>query len=46
MMHKKRVVLWYQKAKDEVDKSDYPQVKIFVRRNELNIEYTRTDTIK
>ena len=36
---------WYQKIKESMRDSPYPQVKAFVQRNELNVERATSNTI-
>ena len=36
---------WYQKVKELIRDSPYPQVKAFVQSNELNIERATLNTI-
>ena len=42
---KERIMQWYQKVKESMRESPYPQVKAYVQRNELNIDRTTLNNI-
>ena len=42
---KERIMQWYQKVKESMRESPYPQVKAYVQRNDLNIDRTTLNNI-
>ena len=40
-----RIIKWYQKVKESMINSPYPQVKAFVQRNQLDTERVKTQAM-
>ena len=41
-----RVIKWYEEVKRKVEENEPPQVKMFVRRNKINVQSCSIETIK
>ena len=41
-----RIIKWYQKVKESMINSPYPQVKAFVQRNQLDTERVKTQAMQ
>lgn len=44
-VQRKQVEWWHEKITKDGYEGEYPQVKLFLRRNELNIDQVKTETI-